>query len=131
MGATPARRAKELSAGQRPGCDQLISSWAAQIGPTPGSANSCGQIAPDPGRDVALVLAGLAVGRQRPPGQRTKGAHGGRQGRIVACRPAQRGAASQEGHALQGSQAGAQMVRGGDDERLELADGLAADIDRS
>jgi hypothetical protein len=42
IGATPARRAKAASERTRPGCDQATSSWAATIGPTPGSSSSPG-----------------------------------------------------------------------------------------
>ena len=41
-GATPARRAKAASERTRPWCDQVTISWAATIGPTPGSSSSCG-----------------------------------------------------------------------------------------
>lgn len=41
-GATPASEAKAASLLTRPGWDQLISSWAATTGPTPGSASSAG-----------------------------------------------------------------------------------------
>jgi len=36
MGLTPARAAKAASERSRPACDQLTSTWAALIGPTPG-----------------------------------------------------------------------------------------------
>jgi hypothetical protein len=42
MGAAPAREAKAASERKRPGCDQEARSWAAVIGPTPGSARSAG-----------------------------------------------------------------------------------------
>jgi hypothetical protein len=41
-GATPASEANVASLLTRPGWDQLISSWAATTGPTPGSASSAG-----------------------------------------------------------------------------------------
>jgi len=44
MGAVPARRAKHASVRRRPGCDQLMRSCAAVIGPTPVSSSSCGQM---------------------------------------------------------------------------------------
>jgi hypothetical protein len=42
MGAAPASMAKAASERSRPGCDQLISTWAAVTGPTPGWASSAG-----------------------------------------------------------------------------------------
>ena len=42
IGATPASRAKAASERTRPLCDQLTISWAATIGPTPGSSSSLG-----------------------------------------------------------------------------------------
>ena len=45
MGAAPASMAKAASERSRPGCDQLISTWAAVTGPTPGWASSTGAIA--------------------------------------------------------------------------------------
>ena len=42
MGAAPAREAKAASDRKRPGCDQELRSWAAVMGPTPGSARSVG-----------------------------------------------------------------------------------------
>jgi hypothetical protein len=37
IGLTPAKAAKAASERTRPGCDQLISTWAALSGPTVGS----------------------------------------------------------------------------------------------
>ena len=41
-GAAPASMAKAASERNRPGWDQLISSWAALMGPMPGWANRAG-----------------------------------------------------------------------------------------
>jgi hypothetical protein len=45
MGAAPASMAKAASERSRPGCDQLISTWAAVMGPMPGWASSAGATA--------------------------------------------------------------------------------------
>jgi hypothetical protein len=45
MGLAPARAAKAASERSRPACDQLTSTWAALIGPTPGSSSSHGATA--------------------------------------------------------------------------------------
>lgn len=42
MGLAPARAAKAASLRNRPGCDQAIRIWAAEIGPTPCSASRAG-----------------------------------------------------------------------------------------
>jgi hypothetical protein len=55
IGATPARRAKAASERTRPRCDQATISWAATIGPTPGSSSNSGASAHDT-RGVGVKL---------------------------------------------------------------------------
>jgi hypothetical protein len=45
MGLAPASAAKAASERSRPACDQLTSTWAALIGPTPGNSSNHGMTA--------------------------------------------------------------------------------------
>jgi hypothetical protein len=60
IGLVPARAANAASERNRPGCDQLTSSWAALIGPTPHTSNSQGTAAATSVAISALRLAASA-----------------------------------------------------------------------
>ena len=71
-GATPASRAKQASEWTRSRRDQVTISWAATIGPTPGSFRSSGTSDPTCLRDLVLELVGLPGHGFDPPGQRAQ-----------------------------------------------------------
>jgi len=61
IGDAPANAANAASERNRPGCDQLISTCAALIGPTPVKASSCGCIAATSGSISASRSLASAV----------------------------------------------------------------------
>ena len=82
-GATPARRAKAASERTRPRCDQATSSWAATIGPTPGSSSSCGASGRVRGSRVswaARVAASIRRAAQHDPCRARPGSPAGGEG---------------------------------------------------
>ena len=77
MGAAPASMAKAASEDSRPGCDQLIGTWAPVTGPTPGWASSADATARASVSSSPAELLGLLVGCQGPLGRGPQRPHGG------------------------------------------------------
>ena len=75
-GAAPASIAKAASERNRPGCDQLMSTWAALIGPIPRWASSTGAMAVISWRSSASSALASPCG-QHPLGGHAQRPHGG------------------------------------------------------
>jgi len=122
--------AKAASERRRLGWDQLISSWAAVTGPTPGWASSAGAIAWTSGPQLLAELPGLLVSGQGALGGQPQRPHRGPVlDRVGGC--------GDQGRARPGlpkpgppGELGPQRLGGGDQQRLEVPAGISADLDR-
>jgi hypothetical protein len=72
MGLAPASAAKAASERSRPVCDQLTSTWAALIGPTPGSSSSHGRDRGHQPLQLGPQLGGLGGQQLDAPGGRAQ-----------------------------------------------------------
>ena len=128
IGATPASRAKAASERTRPWCDQVTISWAATIGPTPGSSSSLGASARTWAR---ISRSSSAASRSRPRcGGRGCAARARRElvGRARA-RAAEAAAALEQLAERQPPQLVAELLGRGDDHAAQLHERFAADVD--
>jgi hypothetical protein len=129
IGLTPATAANAAYDRSRPAYDQLTSTWAALIGPTPGSSSSHGATAATSRSSSARSSAASAANSLDALGGRAQRPHG----RAVLQRP---GRPVPEPRATcdlafggQPAKFGPQLLGRPDDQRLELVGG--ADLSRA
>jgi hypothetical protein len=113
--------AKAASERNRPGWDQLSSSWAALMGPIPGWAEQGRGHGHDELAQLRLQLLGVSSGGQGPLGGQGQGPHGGPVLQWIAGGGDQPGTGTELLAPGPPPQTVAQRVGGGDDQGLELA----------
>ena len=114
----------------RPWCDQATISWAATIGPTPGSSSSVGCERADVGEQSRARARRLRRSRLGSGGRGCAARAGSRARRLPAARVRRRRLAAVEQLPYrQPAQLLAERVGGGHDHRAQLGQCFAADVD--
>ena len=124
-GATPASRAKAASEPTRPRCDQVTISWAATIGPMPGSSSSSGRAR---ARGRGSRVRARRLRRSRPGcGGRASAARGSsRAGRVCASSSGGSGCSGRGARRAAAGAARGGVLRCGDDHAAQLDERDAA-----